>query len=151
MAIPNDQYTSWDSGTFVSVADTFDSWRKKTNGLKVDIGTQITNHVGAATGAHVASAISSTPFGSGAIAAINVQDALNEIWSESARSDHTHGNITLAGKIKDNSLPNKPLITTTGGDITVGSFGTTQSSFCEGNDARLSLSLIHISEPTRPY
>lgn len=51
-------------------------------------------------------------------------------------SDHTHGNITNAGAI--GSTANLPLITTTSGVVTTGSFGTSANSFCEGNDSRLS-------------
>jgi hypothetical protein len=53
-----------------------------------------------------------------------------------ALGDHAHGNITSLGAI--GSTANLPLITTTSGAITVGSFGTAANSFCEGNDARLS-------------
>jgi len=51
-------------------------------------------------------------------------------------TSHTHGNITNAGAI--GATANLPLITTTSGVITTGSFGTAASSFCEGNDSRLS-------------
>ena len=51
-------------------------------------------------------------------------------------SSHSHGNITNAGAI--GSTANKPLITTTDGVITTGSFGTTANTFCQGNDSRLS-------------
>lgn len=51
-------------------------------------------------------------------------------------TSHTHGNITNDGKV--GSTANKPLITTTGGSVTTGSFGNTANSFCEGNDSRLS-------------
>ena len=51
-------------------------------------------------------------------------------------ASHTHGNITNDGKIGSNA--NKPLITTTGGTVTTGSFGTSANTFCEGNDSRLS-------------
>lgn len=51
-------------------------------------------------------------------------------------TSHTHGNITNDGKIGSNA--NKPLITTTNGVITTGSFGTTANTFCQGNDSRLS-------------
>jgi len=50
-------------------------------------------------------------------------------------ASHTHGNITNAGAI--GSTTNLPIITTTSGVLTTGSFGTTASTFCEGNDARL--------------
>ena len=51
-------------------------------------------------------------------------------------TSHTHGNITNDGKIGSNA--NKPLITTTDGTVTTGSFGTSANTFCEGNDSRLS-------------
>jgi hypothetical protein len=53
-----------------------------------------------------------------------------------AAASHTHGNITNAGAI--GSTANLPLITTTGGAITVGAFGSTANTFCQGNDSRLS-------------
>ena len=46
------------------------------------------------------------------------------------------GNITTDGKVGTSA--NKPLITTTKGVVTTGSFGTSANSFCEGNDSRLS-------------
>jgi hypothetical protein len=49
---------------------------------------------------------------------------------------HTHGNISNTGAI--GSTANLPLITTTSGVITVGSFGTDANTFCQGNDSRLS-------------
>jgi hypothetical protein len=51
-------------------------------------------------------------------------------------SSHTHGNITNAGAI--GSTANLPLITTTSGVVTTGTFGTTVNTFCQGNDTRLS-------------
>ena len=53
-----------------------------------------------------------------------------------AAASHAHGNITAAGAI--GSTANLPLITTTGGAVTVGAFGTGATNFCAGNDARLS-------------
>jgi len=49
---------------------------------------------------------------------------------------HTHGNITNTGAI--GSTAKLPIITTTSGVLTTGSFGVGSGSFCEGNDARLS-------------
>jgi hypothetical protein len=49
---------------------------------------------------------------------------------------HTHGNISNAGAI--GSTANLPIITTTSGVLTTGSFGTAASTFCQGNDSRLS-------------
>ena len=49
---------------------------------------------------------------------------------------HTHGNISNAGAI--GSTANLPIITTTSGVLTTGSFGTTSNTFCQGNDSRLS-------------
>jgi hypothetical protein len=44
------------------------------------------------------------------------------------------GSITSAGAI--GSTANLPVITTTGGALTVGSFGTTANTFAQGNDSR---------------
>lgn len=43
-----------------------------------------------------------------------------------------------AGSLTIGSTANKPLITTTNGVVTTGSFGTTANTFCQGNDSRLS-------------
>ena len=55
-------------------------------------------------------------------------------------TDHTHGNITKDGKV--GTTANKPLITTTGGAVTTGSFGSSTSTsateFVACNDSRLS-------------
>jgi hypothetical protein len=57
----------------------------------------------------------------------------NETYS---LSTHTHGNITNAGAI--GSTSGLPIITTTSGVLTTGSFGTSSGTFCQGNDSRLS-------------
>ena len=44
---------------------------------------------------------------------------------------HTHGNLSNDGKLGTTS--GKPVITTTGGAITTGSFGSTAGTFAEGN------------------
>jgi len=62
----------------------------------------------------------------------NLQTALDG----KAALSHAHGNITNAGAI--GSAANLPLITTTSGVITTGSFGTSANTFCQGNDSRLS-------------
>ena len=46
-------------------------------------------------------------------------------------TSHTHGNITSDGKI--GSTSGKPIITTTNGTLTTGSFGSTTGTFAEGN------------------
>lgn len=53
-----------------------------------------------------------------------------------AASSHTHGNITNVGAI--GATANLPVITTTSGVLTTGSFGSGANTFCQGNDARLS-------------
>ena len=57
-------------------------------------------------------------------------------WAALSKTNHTHGNITSDGKI--GSTANLPIITTTSGKLTTGSFGTTANTFCQGNDSRLS-------------
>ena len=56
--------------------------------------------------------------------------------TDAATSTHVHGNITNAGAI--GSTSGLPIITTTSGVLTTGSFGTTAGTFCQGNDSRLS-------------
>ena len=51
-------------------------------------------------------------------------------------TSHSHGNITNDGKI--GSTATLPIITTTAGALTTGSFGTGAGTFCQGNDSRLS-------------
>jgi hypothetical protein len=58
------------------------------------------------------------------------------IISKSAAASHSHGNITSAGAI--GGTANLPIITTTGGVLTTGSFGSSANTFCEGDDSRLS-------------
>ena len=57
-------------------------------------------------------------------------------WAALSKTNHTHGNITSDGKI--GTTANLPIITTTSGALTTGSFGTTANTFCQGNDSRLS-------------
>ena len=56
--------------------------------------------------------------------------------TNAATSTHVHGNITNAGAI--GATANRPIITTTSGLLTTGSFGSTANTFCQGNDSRLS-------------
>jgi hypothetical protein len=56
--------------------------------------------------------------------------------TDAATSTHVHGNISNAGAI--GTTANLPIITTTSGVLTTGSFGTTANTFCQGNDSRLS-------------
>lgn len=56
---------------------------------------------------------------------------LNNIPATFTPASHSHGSITNDGKIGTES--GKPLITTTGGEIARGSFGTSAGTFAEGN------------------
>ncbi len=69
---------------------------------------------------------------SGADANVTIQESVNS----KATGTHTHGNIKNDGSI--GSTANLPLITTTSGKVTTGSFGNTANTFCQGNDSRLS-------------
>ena len=66
----------------------------------------------------------------------HTKSEISDFPSTMTPSSHTHGNITNAGAI--GSTANKPVITTTSGKLTTGSFGTTANTFCQGNDSRLS-------------
>lgn len=59
---------------------------------------------------------------------------------------HTHGNVTNDGKI--GSTANVPIITTTGGVLAAGSFGTSAGTFCQGNDSRL---VDNAKQADRPF
>jgi len=67
---------------------------------------------------------------------IDVTDLSGLLADGQTPLSHTHGNITNAGAI--GSTANLPIITTTSGVLTVGSFGTGANTFCQGNDSRLS-------------
>lgn len=69
---------------------------------------------------------------SGSDANVTIQEVVNS----KAASSHTHGNIKNTGAI--GTAENKPIITTTSGKLTTGSFGNAANTFCEGNDSRLS-------------
>jgi len=68
--------------------------------------------------------------------AISAVTGLQTALDGKAALSHTHGNITNDGRI--GSTANLPLITTTGGAVTVGAFGSSANTFCQGNDSRLS-------------
>ena len=63
-------------------------------------------------------------------------DSIDTDMASKASNTHIHGNITNAGAI--GATANLPVITTAGGVLTTGSFGTSANTFCQGNDARLS-------------
>lgn len=48
---------------------------------------------------------------------------------------HAHGGISADGKV--GSTSGLPLMTGAGGAVTVGAFGTTAGTFCQGDDARI--------------
>jgi hypothetical protein len=81
--------------------------------------------------------------GSGTGGVITVLNGVISITS--AGTGYVDGVATKAGGSRFNlvtqaTLPapaNLPVITTTGGNISVGAFGTTANSFCRGNDPRL--------------
>lgn len=52
-----------------------------------------------------------------------------------AAADHAHGGISADGKV--GSVSGLPLVTGAAGAVTVGAFGTSAGTFCEGNDARI--------------
>lgn len=84
-----------------------------------------------------------TALGLGTAATTNTgTGATNTILGNDARLtdartplSHTHGNITNDGKI--GTTATMPIITTTGGTLTTGSFGTTAGTFTQGDDSRL--------------
>jgi len=63
-------------------------------------------------------------------------DPIDALAIGAAQAVHSHGNITSDGRI--GTTAGRPIITGTGGAVTVGNFGTNAGQFCEGNDLRLS-------------
>lgn len=96
--------------------------------------TGVTNKPDIATSDDFAEVIAETDDHSGELASVDF--VMQAHASASTSSNHSHGNISSDGKI--GSTANLPLITTTSGTVTTGSFGTSANTFCEGNDTRLS-------------
>jgi hypothetical protein len=99
----------------------------------------------ATAGAGVIEEITCTAFGRSVLSsadaaagrtALGLGTAATSASTSFATSTHVHGNITNAGAV--GATANLPLITTTSGVVTTGTFGTAANSFCQGNDARLS-------------
>jgi len=86
------------------------------------------------TGLGVSSGTVSVTYGTSAGTACQGNDS--RLSDARTPTSHSHGNITNAGAI--GSTANLPIITTTSGVLTTGSFGTSAATFCEGNDSRLS-------------
>ena len=67
------------------------------------------------------------------------ETGLQTLWTKIkntfALTTHSHGNILSDGKV--GSAATKPLITSTGGVVVAGDFGTTAGTFCQGNDSRV--------------
>jgi len=82
--------------------------------------------------------------GSGAGGVITILNGVISVTS--AGTGYVDGVATKAGGSRfnlvtqstQNAPANLPVITTTGGAIAAGAFGTTANTFCQGNDARLS-------------
>jgi hypothetical protein len=67
---------------------------------------------------------------------VTITDGVISVSTAYAATSHSHGSITNAGAI--GTTANLPIITTTGGVLAAGSFGTSANTFCHGNDSRLS-------------
>jgi hypothetical protein len=63
-------------------------------------------------------------------------DPIDALSIGAAPSVHPHGNLTSDGRL--GTTAGRPVITGTGGVVTVGNFGTNAGQYCEGNDSRLS-------------
>ena len=107
-------------------------------GLSVTSGTVSANvtSVAGRTGAVTIAAADVSGLGSLATQSSVAYSSLTGTPSTFAPSAHAHGNITNAGAI--GSTSGLPIITTTSGVLTTGTFGTTSGTFCQGNDSRLS-------------
>lgn len=151
----NTQIAIGGAGKFV----TLDNVNQTIEGVKTFSSTitgSISGNAGTATTLQTARNINGTSFnGSGPITTANwgtarnitigsttrsVNGSTTYSWSladiGAAATSHSHGSITSAGAI--GSTANLPIITTTSGVLTTGSFGTAANTFCQGNDSRLS-------------
>lgn len=93
------------------------------------------------TGLGVSSGTVSVSYGSTSSTACVGNDA--RLSDARTPLSHTHGNITNSGAI--GSTANLPIITTTSGVLTTGSFGTTTNTFCQGNDSRLTKTIARFT------
>ena len=77
----------------------------------------------------------STGIAPSAITGTAVVTADSRLSDPRTPTSHVHGNITNAGAV--GATANLPLITTTSGVVTAGSFGTSANTFVQGNDSRI--------------
>lgn len=82
----------------------------------------------------IAVSISATSGVITSVTAVGSFSAVGTGYYQIVQSGNTSANVILNSVF----VENLPLITTTNGKITTGSFGTTANTFCQGNDARLS-------------
>lgn len=119
-----------DTNTYLTEHQSLSNYIQKsnTNGLvkndgTIDTTTYLTEHQdisGKANSADLAT-----------VATTGQYTDLTNIPTTFTPSSHTHGSITNDGKI--GTVSGKPLITSSGGEIATGSFGTTSGTFAEGN------------------
>jgi hypothetical protein len=93
-------------------------------------GTGYTNGSATINGASVTIGVN----GSGGVTTLNGIYLNNPLGTYPiVQGSNTSASVTIAASF----VANLPLITTTSGVVTTGTFGTTANSFCQGNDARL--------------
>lgn len=117
------------NGTAVSLGGSATITANTTNSLT--LGTGLTATSGTFNGS-AANTVSVT-YGSTAGTACQGNDS--RLSDARTPLSHIHGNITNTGAI--GSTSGLPIITTTSGVLTTGTFGTTSGTFCQGNDSRL--------------
>ena len=135
----NNKVTSWTSTTTDThypseklVKDSLDAKisKSQTSGLMKNDGTVDTTTY--ATASSVPTKTSDlTNDADGTNGATYILSTDSRLTDSRTPTSHTHGNLSNDGKV--GSTANKPLITTTGGAVTTGSFGTTANTFAEGN------------------
>lgn len=130
------------SGTFSGTSSGNNSGDQDLSGLQpldsdlTAIAALTTTSFGRSLLTQADAAATRTTIGAGTSNFDGAYSSLTGVPSTFTPASHVHGNITNSGAI--GSTANLPLITTTSGVITVGSFGTTANTFCQGNDSRLS-------------
>ena len=135
----NNKVTSWTSTTTDThypseklVKDSLDDKisKSQTSGLMKNDGTVDTTTYASASSVPTKTS-DLTNDADGTTGATYILSTDSRLTDSRTPTSHTHGNLSDDGKV--GSTANKPLITTTDGAVTTGSFGTTANTFAEGN------------------
>ena len=125
---------TWPLGSGIPIVSTGSSW-----GSTISNGTGFLKNNGSGTYSYDNStyltSYTETDPNVYAWAKASVKPTYNNAEVGAAATSHSHGNITNAGAI--GSTTALPIITTTSGVLTTGTFGTASGTFAQGNDSRI--------------